>query len=184
MALTSSSIMPLGTVAPDFTLLDTISSEMRSLQSLKGKNATVIMFICNHCPFVKHIQQGLVNAANDYIKQGITFVAISANDIETHPEDAPDKMRELALALNFPFAYLYDETQDVAKAYQAACTPEFFIFNKELHCVYRGAFDDAKPGNDKPVTGHYLRKALGALLNGQHIDEKQVPSMGCNIKWK
>lgn len=185
MARTLSTMLPLGTIAPDFILLDTVSGKRRSLQELKSDKATVIMFICNHCPFVKHIQTQLVKVAEHYSKQGIHFIAISANDPIEYPQDAPDQMTLTAQSLGFPFPYLFDETQSIAKAYQAACTPDFYVFDKELACVYRGQFDDSMPGNDIPVSGRSLSQALDALLAGENIpEEEQKPSMGCNIKWR
>ena len=142
------------------------------------------MFICNHCPYVKHVINGIVELANDYIPKGISFIAISSNDVENYPDDSPDKMKEEAARLGFKFPYLYDESQDVARAYQAACTPDFNIFDAELKCVYRGQLDDSRPGNKIPVSGKDIRKALDDLLSGKKISEDQVPSVGCNIKWK
>lgn len=173
-------MLALGTKAPDFELLNTKTSKLCKLEKLKSSIATVIMFICNHCPYVKHVQKQLVQLAKDYQPKGITFIAISANDAENYPEDAPKKMAEQ----NYPFPYLYDETQTTAKAYQAACTPDFYIFNKDLLCVYRGQLDDSRPGNKIPVTGKSLRAALENILAGKSIDSNQNPSMGCNIKWK
>lgn len=184
MTLTSSTMLPLGTKAPDFELLDTKSSKFLSLKELKSSKATVIMFICNHCPYVKHVQMELIHLANDYQTKGITFVAISANDAKNYPEDAPKKMAKLAKKLAYPFPYLYDETQSTAKNYQAACTPDFYIFDKDLLCVYRGQLDDSRPGNKIPVTAKSLRAALDNLLAGKSIDPNQTSSMGCNIKWK
>lgn len=184
MAATPSNMMPLGTIAPDFTLLEVVSGQPRSLLALKSKIATVIMFICNHCPYVKHIQAELVAVAKDYQPKGVSVIAISSNDVENYPDDSPAKMRELALQMGFNFPYLYDETQEVAKSYQAACTPDFYIFDGDLHCVYRGQFDDARPKNDIPVTGKDLRTALDAILAGRPVDPEQKPSIGCNIKWK
>jgi len=184
MTLTNSSMLPLQTIAPDFNLLDTVSEKKFSLNDLKSDNATVIMFICNHCPYVKHVQHELVKLANDYQPKGISFIAISANDAEQYPEDSPEKMHQVAQNLNYPFVYLYDETQQVAKAYRAECTPDFYLFDDELHCVYRGRLDASTPGNNVPVTGRDLRLALDALLIGQPIDKNQHPSMGCNIKWR
>jgi len=185
MAATPSVMLPLGTPAPDFTLPDTVSGKDLSYQDVKGKEGTVIMFICNHCPYVKHVNNELVRVAKDYMPKGIGFAAISANDITRYPDDAPDKMKETALRLGYPFPYLYDESQDVARAYQAACTPDFFVFDKNDKLVYRGQLDDSRPGNDKPVTGKDLRKALDYLLEGKMIpEEEQKPSIGCSIKWK
>ncbi|NKB46191.1 MAG: redoxin domain-containing protein [Legionellales bacterium] len=184
MALTPSNMLALGTPAPDFTLPDTISQTDVSLANIKSDIATVVMFICNHCPYVKHLQQALVDIANTYQAKGIAFVAISANDVENYPDDAPDKMRDIAKHYHYPFPYLYDETQAVAKAYKAACTPDFFIFDQTLQCVYRGQFDDSRPGNDTLVTGRDLRQALDHLLVGEPVSSEQRPSVGCNIKWK
>ncbi len=182
MARTASNMMALGTVAPNFTLIDVISGNKVSLQS--GKIATLIMFICNHCPFVKHIQQQLVALGQDYVSKGVNVIAINANDAENYPDDAPDKMKSTAEELGYNFPYLYDETQEVAKAYQAACTPDFYIFDQKLRCVYRGQLDDSRPGSELPVTGQDIRAALDALLAGKPVNEAQKPSLGCNIKWK
>lgn len=184
MARVQSNMFPLGKKAPDFELLDVITGENKSLSVLSSDKATVIFFICNHCPFVKHIQDELVQVANVYMKRGVSFIAINANDAENYPEDAPEKMKEVALEKQYPFPYLYDETQEVAKAYEAACTPDFYIFDRELKCVYRGQFDDSRPGNGLPVTGESIRTALEQILNGEPVTVKQKPSLGCNIKWK
>ena len=185
MAATPSNMMPLGTIAADFTLFDTISGESKSLSSLKGEKGTVVMFICNHCPYVIHIKDQLCDIAKKYAQQGINTIAISANDIENYPQDAPDKMQTLMAKWGNPFAaYLYDETQEVAKAYLAACTPDIYLFDKDLSCVYRGRLDAATPKNDVPLTGKDLRTALDALLASKPIIEEQIPSIGCNIKWK
>lgn len=184
MALTPSNMLPLGTKAPDFTLTDTVTGKPLTLSQLKSDKATVVMFICNHCPFVKHIEHELARLAKDYQQKNIAFVAISSNDIENYPDDAPAKMRENAKRLGYIFPYLYDETQEIARAYDAACTPDFFIFDKNLSCVYRGQLDDSRPGNNIPVTGKDIRQALDDLLNGKSISVEQKPSIGCNIKWK
>jgi thiol-disulfide isomerase/thioredoxin len=184
MTLTPSNMLPLGTQAPAFTLLDTITGKQMSLGQLKSDIATVIMFICNHCPFVKHMEHELVRLAKDYQPKKIAFVAISSNDIENYPEDAPDKMRENAAHLDFTFPYLYDETQTVAKAYRAACTPDFYIFDKDLRCVYRGQLDDSRPGNHISVTGKDIRAALDNMLAGKPVPTDQKASIGCNIKWR
>lgn len=184
MALTPSTMMPLGTLAPDFKLFDTISDQELSLDQLKSNKATVIMFICNHCPYVKHIQFELVHFANDFIKKGVAFIAINSNDVKEYPEDSPEKMKQTAKNLGYSFPYLFDDTQEVAKAYQAACTPDFYIFDGDLKCVYRGQFDDSRPGNQIPVSGHDMRIALEQLLADQAISLEQKPSIGCNIKWK
>jgi len=184
MALTESNMFPLGTPAPSFTLPNAVTGKEVSLAEVKSDIATVIMFICNHCPYVKHVQPQLVKLANDYIPKGISFVAISSNDVEQYPEDSPEKMKEVAQEFKYPFPYLYDETQQVAKSYQAACTPDFYIFDKDLKCVYRGQLDDSRPGNGLPVTGESIRTALDQLLRGEPVTLKQKPSIGCNIKWK
>lgn len=184
MALTPSSMLALGTQAPDFKLMDTLTGKTYNLEVAKGPKATVIMFICNHCPYVKHVVHELVRLAKDYQAKDIGFVAISANDAAGYPEDAPEKMTQLARQLGFSFPYLYDETQSTAKAYQAACTPDFFIFDKDLLCIYRGQLDGSRPGNKIPVTGKDIRSALDNILQGKPINPHQIPSMGCNIKWK
>ena len=184
MAATMSKMNPLGFEAPKFVLYDTISDRELSLDELTSELGTVIMFICNHCPFVKHVNEQLVRLANDYIPLGISFIAISSNDSKNYPEDGPDKMKEYASRLNYPFPYLYDETQEVAKAYDAACTPDFYIFDGKLKCVYQGQLDNSRPGNGLPVTGNDIRQALEALHAGKKISKDQVPSIGCNIKWK
>jgi len=184
MSLTPSNMIPLGTKAPDFSLPDTVSGKIFSLHDLSSDKATVIMFICNHCPFVKHVNEELVKLANDYMAKGVKFVAISSNDVQSHPEDSPEKMRKVAGELQYPFPYLYDESQKVAKDYDAACTPDFYIFDKSLRLVYRGQLDDSRPSNKLLLTGKDMRQALDNLLSGKDIDPKQRPSIGCNIKWK
>lgn len=184
MALTYSHMMPLGTQAPDFKLLNVVSGQFSSLQELKSDQATVITFICNHCPYVKHIQEALVTIANAYQAKGVHFIGINSNDAEHYPQDGPEEMKNDAERLHYPFPYLFDETQEVAKAYQAACTPDFYIFDADLKCVYRGRFDDSSPGNGIAVTGQDLKAALDCVLNGTAISAEQKPSMGCNIKWK
>ncbi|MGA2297716.1 MAG: thioredoxin family protein [FCB group bacterium] len=180
----SSNMLPLGTVAPAFELYDTISGAKVSLEKVKSSVATVIMFICNHCPYVIHINSGIVSLTKEYTPKGISFVAISSNDIVNYPEDSPENMKAVGLELGYIFPYLYDETQSVAKAYDAACTPDLYVFDKEMKLVYRGQFDDSRPGNGKPVTGKDLRKALDNLLVGKPVDDEQIPSIGCSIKWK
>lgn len=184
MARTLSKMLPLGTKAPDFTLLDTVSGIEFSLSKIDPKNATVIMFICNHCPFVKHVDAGMVTLANDYQSKGVNFIAISSNDVENYPQDAPDLMTLEALRCGYNFPYLYDGTQEVAKAYDAACTPDFYIFDKDMNCAYRGQLDDSRPENGIPVTGRDMRAALDEILKGEPVSAPQIPSMGCNIKWK
>ena len=184
MSLTPSNMMPLGTTAPDFNLPDAVSGKTMSLQKLKSDTATVVMFICNHCPFVVHIQAQLVQLANDYLQQNIQFIAISSNDTTSHPDDSPEHMKRIAEANNYPFPYLYDADQAIAKAYMAACTPDFYIFDSQLSCVYRGQLDSARPGNSVAVTGQDLRNALDAIIAGRAVSQQQKPSQGCNIKWK
>jgi len=185
MSLTPSTMLPLGTQAPDFKLPDTVSGNELSLQQLQADKATIVMFICNHCPYVVHIRQGLIDIANDYQSKGVQFVAINSNDIESYPDDSPENMKKTAEQFNYPFPYLFDGMQAVAKAYQAACTPDFYIFDSNLACVYRGQFDDSSPGKaNVPVTGKHMRAALDNILAGKPIDPDQKPSQGCNIKWK
>ena len=184
MALTLSNEFEIGTKAPNFTLLNTVDYSTVSLKDCKGENGTVIMFICNHCPFVIHVNEELVKLAVDYQNQGIGFVAISSNEIENYPQDAPHLMTKTAKEVGYPFPYLFDETQEVAKAYGAACTPDFYVFDKNLQSVYHGQLDESRPGNGKPVTGKNLREALNNLLENKPVIEDQKPSMGCGIKWK
>lgn len=184
MARTPSTMVELGTDAPDFRLEDVVSGQTKSLSDVKGKRGTLVMFICNHCPFVKHINEELVKLGNEFPSKGISLVAINSNDVENYPEDRPDLMKEIALTHGYRFPYLYDETQEVARAYDAACTPDFFLFDADLKLVYRGQLDDSRPGNDIPVTGRDLRTAMNALVNGKRISADQRPSLGCNIKWK
>lgn len=184
MARTPSNMLPLGTKAPDFELLDTISDQPLCLSEIKGDKGTVVMFICNHCPFVVHVNPEITRLAGEYQQKGINFIAISSNDVENYPQDAPHLMKEKAKEEGYPFPYLYDETQKVAKAYDAACTPDFYLFDTDLKLVYRGQLDNSRPGNGLPLTGEDLRKAMGALLAGMAIDPEQKPSLGCNIKWK
>ena len=184
MALTPSNPFPLHTIAPEFSLEDSVTGKTFNLQQLKGKQATVIMFICNHCPFVIHVNSKLVELANQFKSQGVNFIAISSNDVENYPQDAPDKMKEVAAENKYPFPYLYDPIQDVAKAYDAACTPDFYVFDKDLKSTYHGRLDDSRPGNDKPLTGKDLIAAINSTLNNDIPLKNQLPSMGCNIKWK
>ncbi|GAB5400401.1 MAG: thioredoxin family protein [Aureisphaera sp.] len=184
MARTESNMLPLGTKAPDFNLTDTVSNDPMTFHDIAGKKGTVVMFICNHCPFVIHVNEEIVRLANDYRVTGFGFVAISSNDIENYPQDAPDKMWEVARTNNYPFPYLYDETQEVAKAYDAACTPDFFLFDAQHRLVYRGQLDNSRPGNSIPVNGRDLREALDNILNNSPQRKDQKPSIGCNIKWK
>jgi peroxiredoxin len=184
MARTPSNMLPLGTKAPNFSLPDTVSNEILSLDNLKGNQGTVIMFICNHCPFVIHVNEAIVKIANTYSSKGIKFIAISSNDVENYPQDAPDKMKIHAQENSYPFPYLYDESQDIAKAYDAACTPDFYVFNKNLELNYRGQLDDSRPGNDIEITGTDLKHALDCLIEEKENSRLQKPSIGCNIKWK
>ncbi|MDC9723329.1 MAG: thioredoxin family protein [Urechidicola sp.] len=184
MARTLSNMLPLGTLAPYFELYDTVSEKNRSLQNLKGSKATVIFFICNHCPFVIHVNEQLVKLANDYRNKRVLFIAISSNDVVNYPQDAPDLMQKVANDLAYPFPYLFDETQEVAKAYDATCTPDNYIFDGDLKLIYRGQLDDSRPGNGIDVTGDDIRNALECLLNNRENTHLQKPSIGCNIKWK
>lgn len=184
MAETPSNMLPLGTKAHDFKLLDTVSGKKLTLEDCKGLEGTVIMFICNHCPFVIHVNSKLVQLAKDFKSKGINFVAISSNDIENYPQDGPEFMKKRAIDEGYIFPYLFDQTQEVAKAYNAACTPDFYVFDSHLELVYRGQLDDSRPGNDVPVTGEDLSNALNALLHNMPIPQDQKPSIGCNIKWR
>lgn len=184
MAVTPSSMLPLGTKAPTFLLTDSRTGAKLSLEQLKSDKGTVVMFICNHCPYVKHIQTKLVEVAKKYQAKGISFIAINSNDVENYPADSPENMRKEAETQGYTFPYLYDETQAIAKSYHAACTPDLYIFDRDLACVYRGRFDGATPGNNIAVTGNELSSALDALLAGNPINADQKPSVGCNIKWK
>lgn len=183
MALTASTMLPLGTPAPSFTLTDTVSGMARTLQDVRGAQGTLVMFVCNHCPYVKHVNTELVRLARDYCARGVGMVAISSNDAQAYPQDGPERMREVALQLGYLFPYLYDPTQAVARRYAAACTPDFFLFDANLKLAYRGRLDDSTPGNGRPLTGADLRAAIDALLSGRAPAREQQPSMGCNIKW-
>lgn len=184
MAVTPSNMLPLGADAPEFELFDTVSKRILSLEELKSDKATVIFFICNHCPFVKHIQEVLVRVAHEYQAKGISFIGISSNDPVEYPEDSSLNMTKVALEKHYPFPYLYDETQEVAKAFDAACTPDFYIYDGDLKLVYHGQFDDSRPSNAVPVTGQSICEALDHLLAERPVDQNQKPSVGCNIKWK
>lgn len=181
---TESAMLELGTKAPEFELPDVVSGREVSLNDFQDKKALLVMFICNHCPYVKHLKQALVDYANDYMSKGLGIVAISSNNVETHPGDHPDKMKENAETYGYPFPYLFDESQEVAKAYKAACTPDFYLFDGERKLVYRGQFDDSRPNNNKPATGRDLRRATDQVLEGRPVTVEQIPSIGCNIKWK
>ena len=184
MAATETTSIALGFTAPDFELFDTVSNTPKSLQDVRGAKATVVMFLCNHCPFVKHVNAELVRLANDYLPKGIGFVAISSNDVSRYPDDLPEHMQEVAAQCGYPFPYLYDELQAIARAYDAACTPDFSIFDADLRCVYRGQLDDSRPSNGLPVTGTDIRRVLDCLLNNEPVPTEQKPSLGCGIKWK
>jgi peroxiredoxin len=184
MAKTPSQMVELGTKAAEFTLVNTVDNSLVNLSAYsKDKPATLIMFICNHCPFVVHVKQELGRLGHDYNNK-IAILAISSNDVVQYPADAPDKMQEFARTNEFTFPYLYDEDQSVAKAYKAACTPDFFLYDKDLKLAYRGQLDDSRPGNQEPVTGKDLRRAIDALLAGAEVSKDQKASLGCNIKWK
>lgn len=184
MALTTSNPFPLGTSAPDFRLTDTRNDQPVSLEDLHSEKGTVIMFLCNHCPYVKHINKQLVQLVKEYQELGVAFAGISSNDVGAYPQDGPGEMAVVARNKGYTFPYLYDESQAVARAYDAACTPEFYVFNPELKLVYHGQMDDARPGNDIPVSGKDLRTVLDLLIAGKPIPEKQKPGIGCGIKWK
>jgi peroxiredoxin len=184
MAKTPSTMLELGTKAPEFNLRDTVTGRMLSLADFRGKKGLLVMFICNHCPFVIHVREKLAEIGRVYPERGLAVVGISANDVSTHPQDGPEAMKKEAAAAGYEFPYLYDETQSVAKAYAAACTPDFFLFDGDLKLVYRGQLDDSRPGSNVPVTGKDLLAAMDALLAGHAVTEKQKPSLGCNIKWK
>ncbi len=184
MALVGSNPFENGSVAPDFKLPDTVSGNTLSLSDVKGEKGTVIMFICNHCPYVVHVNQQMVATANRYLDKGIGFVAISSNDVVAYPQDGPEYMQQVASKLNYPFPYLYDESQDIAKAYKAACTPDFYLFDADLKAVYHGQLDDSRPGSGIPLTGEDMHYAIDQLLGDQVNDKPQKPSIGCSIKWK
>ncbi|MFK7899540.1 MAG: thioredoxin family protein [Cyclobacteriaceae bacterium] len=184
MARTESNFFAKGTTAPTFNLPDTISGKTLSLKNIKGEKGTLVMFTCNHCPYVIRINQQLVKLANDYAEKGINCVAISSNDIENYPQDAPELMTQLAKQLNYPFPYLYDESQEVAKAYNASCTPDFYVFDGNLKSVYHGQLDNTRRHDENPVTGESIREVFDALLEGKSYEGEEIPSMGCGIKWK
>ncbi len=184
MVLTPSTMLSLGTKAPAFVLPDAVTEDMISLDIFADKKALLVMFICRHCPFVKHVQAELAQIGKDYADRSLGIVAISANDIENYPDDAPAKLKEMAAMLEFNFPLCYDATQEVAKTYTAACTPDFFVFDRDRTLVYRGQLDDSRPSSDVPVTGKDLRTALESVLSDRTPDPDQKPSIGCNIKWK
>ena len=183
MAETASTMLELGSLAPDFSLADT-NGKNDIRDAAMGERGLLMIFMCNHCPYVIHLREELARLGKDYMAKGFGVVAVNANDVETHPVDSPKKMAQEVKKSGYTFAYLYDETQEVAKAYHAACTPDFFLFDQNKKLVYRGQLDDSRPGNGQPVTGEDLRGAMDALLAGGPISSKQIPSMGCNIKWK
>jgi peroxiredoxin len=184
MALTPSTMLPLGTVAPDFELPETVGGGTVRRSDFDGKPALLVMFLCNHCPYVKHVRDALADLAQQWMDRGVAVVGISANDAVGYPQDGPERMKEEALAAGYGFPYLYDATQEVAKAYRAACTPDFFLFDGQRRLVYRGQLDDSRPGNGRPVTGADLGAACEAVLGGRVPSADQRPSLGCNIKWK
>ncbi len=184
MSLTPSTMMELGTRAPDFALPDVRTGQTVSLADFEGGNGLLVIFMCEHCPFVKHVETEFAKIGTDYKDQGLGIVGISANDDENYPDDAPEKLAEQAEDVGFVFPYCHDNSQETAKAYRAACTPDLFLFDENLELVYRGQLDDSRPGNDQPVTGNDLRAAIDALLSGEPISEDQYPAVGCNIKWK
>ncbi|WP_392435825.1 thioredoxin family protein [Chlorogloeopsis fritschii PCC 9212] len=184
MALTASTMLPIGTQAPDFNLPDVVSQQTISLSTFADKKALLVMFICRHCPFVKHVQAELAKLGQDYFQSDLGIVAISANDANNYPDDAPDSLKTMAKELGFQFPLCYDESQETAKTYTAACTPDFFLFDSDRKLVYRGQLDDSRPSNNKPVTGADLRAAIEAVLANKAVNPNQKPSIGCNIKWK
>jgi peroxiredoxin len=184
MALVESNMIPLGTIAPDFSLPNVVDNSVGSLSNLKGGKGTLVVFICNHCPYVVHLLDAFVALAKKNKVKGLATIAISSNDVENYPADHPDLMRKLAQEKKIMFPYLYDEAQTVAKAYDAACTPDFYLLNAQHALVYHGRFDASRPGNDTPITGEDLQNAIDAMLKKDRIPENQYPSMGCNIKWK
>jgi peroxiredoxin len=184
MVLTASTMLPLGTQAPDFHIPEVVSGKTISLNTFADQKALLIMFICQHCPFVKHIKTELAQLGKDYFNSDLGILAISANDAEKYPDDGPESLKAMARELDFKFPLCYDQTQETAKAYTAACTPDFFLFNAERQLAYRGQLDDSRPSNNQPVTGADLRSAIAAVLAGQPVTIEQKPSIGCNIKWK
>lgn len=184
MAAISSTMLPLGTRAPDFSLRNAVDARPVSLKDLEGKPALLVMFLCNHCPYVQHVRPELGRIAADYLPKGVAIVAINSNDVRAYPQDGPEHMRAMALEDGWEFPFLYDETQEVAKAYRAACTPDFFLFDKARKLVYRGQLDDSRPGKATPLTGRDLRAALDAVLAGKPVPSDQKASVGCGIKWK
>ncbi len=184
MAKTYSTMLALGTQAPDFSITDLVSGRVYTLDTFHDRKALLVMFICRHCPYVVHVQDELARLGRDYLNKNIAIVAISSNDAAAYPEDAPERLKEMAMELGFTFPYGYDATQEMAKRYTAACTPDFFLFDSSRRLVYRGQLDDSRPSNGKPVTGKDLRTAIDAVLSDRPVPTEQKPSMGCNIKWK
>ncbi len=184
MVLTASTMLQLGTAAPDFQLPDVVSGDLISLDRFCDRKALLVMFICQHCPFVKHVQNELATIGQDYSDKSLGLVAISSNDVANYPNDSPENLKKMAEDLNFNFPICYDATQEVAQSYTAACTPDFFLFDNQVKLVYRGQLDDSRPSNGAPVTGKDLRAALNAVLSDQPLASDQKPSIGCNIKWK
>ena len=180
----ASVMLSLGTPAPPFALRDVVSGQICSLDSFTGKTALLVMFLCRHCPYVVHVEQGIATIGQDYRDTGLGIVGISSNDPVQYPDDAPPRLKEMAERLGFTFPFCFDETQDVAKAYHAACTPDFYLFDQERRLVYRGQLDDSRPGSNKPVTGLDLRAAIDAVLAGRPVNSNQKASVGCSIKWK
>ena len=183
MVQTASTMLPLGTLAPAFSLPDT-QGNIVHLSDFRGAEALLVMFISNHCPFVKHVREEIAALGSEYQEKGVGVVAIMSNDVDNYPDDSPEKMAQEVLDAGYTFPYLYDEAQEIAKAYGAACTPDFFLFDRDQRLVYRGQLDGSRPGNEVPVTGADLRAALDAMLSGAKVSETQRPSLGCNIKWK
>ena len=184
MVATSSTMLPLGTLAPGFSLPDIVGNSIVNLESFSQSKAYLIAFVCNHCPYVINLRERFSSLGNAALDEGVAVFAISSNDAQNYPDDSPEKMAKEALTAGYRFPYLYDETQEVAKAYKAACTPDFFLFDADLRLAYRGQFDDSRPGNGKPVTGADLQKAMDNVVTGEPAPTPQVPSLGCNIKWK
>lgn len=183
MAMTSA-MLPIGTTAPSFDLLDVVTGQRYSLDSFATRTGLLVMFICRHCPYVVHVEQELARLGHDYQETNLGIIAISSNDAKNYPDDAPPKLKEMAIRLGFTFPFCHDETQEVAKAYRAACTPEFYLFDRDRRLAYHGQLDDSRPGNHKPITGRDLRTAIQAVLSGKPIEGNQRPSIGCSIKWK
>lgn len=180
----ASVMLPLGTPAPPFSLRDVVTGNLYALNSFTGKTVLLVMFICRHCPYVEHVEHEIAKMGRDYTDTGLGIIGISSNDPAQYPDDAPPRLKEMAERLGFTFPFCFDETQDVAKAYRAACTPDFYLFDRERRLVYRGQLDDSRPGSNKPVTGRDLRAAIDAVLAGKPVDSKQKASIGCSIKWR